>query len=71
MDYKIVEQFLFSKFHHGINVNTYKGEGEGEEAESKEHIPFRTKERYQQLINFKKKRNQKENLPDIMILIFY
>ena len=60
---EIVEQFLFSKFHHGINVNTYKGEGEGEEAESKEHIPFRTKERYQELINFKEEKKSKRKPP--------
>ena len=61
---EIIEQFLFSKFYHGILVNTYQGkEGNEEEVESKEHIPFRTKERYEQIVKFKEEKKAKRKPP--------
>jgi site-specific DNA recombinase len=59
---EVVEGLLFNKFYHGIITNNYRGK-ETEEIESKQHIPFRSKERYEQLIKFKNKKKEKQLPP--------
>jgi site-specific DNA recombinase len=57
-----VEGMLFNKFYHGIITNNYRGQ-EIEERESIDHIPFRTKERYEELVNFKEEKKKKKLPP--------
>jgi site-specific DNA recombinase len=57
-----VEGLLFNEFYHGILVNNFHGQQE-ERVVSKDHIPFRTKERYEQLVKFKNEKKKKKLPP--------
>ena len=57
-----IEGLLFGKFFHGIISNKYRGR-EAVEVQSKEHEPFRTVERYNEIVNFKNNKKDKKLPP--------
>ena len=57
-----VEGLIFNKFFHGIIKNKYRGEVE-QEIRSIDHVPFRTKERYKELVKFQEEKRKKKLPP--------